>query len=173
MPNKPNNHPEGVEDKEGRGVPDERILQFIGRHRVMTLAAASTAGDLWCCNLFYAYIAPGTQFPGGALVFTSPAHTLHATYMTENPSVAGSIVLESKVVGKLQGLQLKGTVMRADENPALGEQAKKVYLKRFPFAALILSDLWVLALSRLKYTDNTLGFGTKLHWPCEAASATP
>lgn len=171
MPNETNKLSVGVADAGGAGeAPDERILRFIGRHRVMTLAATAAEGDVWCCNLFYACIAPGKTFPGGALVFTSPEKTLHATYMTENPSVAGSIVLESKVVGKLQGLQLRGTVIRADKNPTLCETAKKAYLKRFPFAALILSDLWVLALSRLKYTDNTLGFGTKLHWPAEAGN---
>lgn len=170
MPNVPNNRSAGAE---GRGVgeaPDERIRRFIGRHRVMTLATTSHQGEPWCCNLFYAYIAPGDEFPGGALVFTSPASTLHAAYMAGNPFVAGSIVLESKVVGKLQGLQLQGSVIHADEHPALCETAKKAYLKRFPFAALILSDLWLLRLTRLKYTDNTLGFGTKLHWPEEAGN---
>ncbi len=171
MPNETNKLSVGVADAGGAGeAPDERILRFIGRHRGMPVAAPSPEGELWGCNLFYASIAPGKAFPGGALVFTSPEKTLHATYMTENPSVAGSIVLESKVVGKLQGLQLQGTVIRADTNPVLCETAKKAYLKRFPFAALILSDLWVLAISRLKYTDNTLGFGTKLHWPAEAGN---
>lgn len=164
MPNVPNNRSAGEKSRGGAEAPDERIRHFIGRHRVMTLATKSPQGELWCCNLFYAYIAPGDAFPGGALVFTSPANTLHATYMTENACVAGSIVLESKVVGKLQGLQLQGTVIHADEYPPLCETAKKAYLKRFPFAALILSDLWILRLTRLKYTDNTLGFGTKLNW---------
>ncbi len=162
-----------------QAVVDPRIVRFIGRHRVMTLAtvgaglsqaggaqAAGEAeeGEVWCCNLFYAYMAPGGDFPGGAFVFTSPADTRHAAFMVANPRVAGSIVLESKVVGRLQGLQFCGSVCRADSSPELLEEAKRGYLKRFPFAAPMLSDLWVLSLSRLKYTDNTLGFGTKLIW---------
>lgn len=148
---------------------DPRILRFIGRHRVMTLATADTAGEgLWCCNLFYAYMpASGAlpDFPGGAFVFTSPAETRHATQFTARPEVAGSVVLESKVVGRLQGLQLQGIVQRADTSPEMLSAAKSTYLKRFPFAAVMLSDLWVLKVTRLKYTDNTLGFGAKLHWP--------
>ena len=149
---------------EGEGRPDERILRFIGRHRVMTLATAD-GGELWCCNLFYAYVAPSAEFPGGAFVFTSPADTRHAGMFSARPQVAGSVVLESKVVGRLLGLQLQGEVLSAASSPERAALAKNAYLKRFPFAAVMLSDLWVLRVSRLKYTDNTLGFGTKLHWP--------
>lgn len=146
---------------------DPRILRFIGRHRVLTLATASPEGEVWCCNLFYAYLAPGgvPDSAGGSFVFTSPAETKHAAMFTDRPEVAGSVVLESKAVGRLQGLQLQGIVRRADTSPELLAAAKHAYLKRFPFAAVMLSDLWVLEVTRLKYTDNTLGFGTKLHWP--------
>lgn len=147
--------------------PDSRILKFIQRHHVMTLCTAESAVEdgMWCCNLFYAVTECTSSGP--ALVFTSPLATEHATNFTTYPEVAGSIVLESKVIGKLQGLQLQGIVRRADAFPELQAQAKKAYLKRFPFAAVMLSDLWVVELTRLKYTDNTLGFGTKLHWPAQ------
>lgn len=153
--------------------PDSRIVRFIGRHRVLTLATADSAtGELWCCNLFYAYMPSGQatdcpDFAGGAFVFTSPEATRHAAMFSACPKVAGSVVLESKVVGRLQGLQLQGIVRRADTSAELLAAAKKAYLKRFPFAAPMLSDLWVLEVTRLKYTDNTLGFGTKLHWPAQ------
>lgn len=162
----------------GSEAVDPRIVRFIGRHRVMTLATASPDsswgdGELWCCNLFYAYLSAsafgsdgggGGFFPGGAFVFTSPAETQHARMFLESPRVAGSVVLESKVVGRLQGLQFQGEVCRADATPELLDAAKRAYLRRFPFAAPMLSDLWVLRVARLKYTDNTLGFGTKLIW---------
>lgn len=151
---------------------DPRIVRFIGRHRVLTLATAdSAAGELWCCNLFYAYMPPASaalpDFAGGAFVFTSPETTRHAAMFSACPKVAGTVVLESKMVGRLQGLQLQGIVRRADTSPEMLAAAKKAYLKRFPFAAPMLSDLWVLEMTRLKYTDNTLGFGTKLHWPAQ------
>ena len=158
-----------MQPKNNDTCPDPRILRFIGRHRVLTLAAAAPeAGDLWCCNLFYAFLMPGILgYEGGAFVFTSPEQTRHAAMFSGNPAVAGSVVLESKVVGRLQGLQLQGTVHRADTSAELLSAAKKAYLKRFPFAAPMLSDLWVLEVTRFKYTDNTLGFGTKLHWPAQ------
>lgn len=149
-------------------VVDARIVRFVGRHRVMTLATAdaSAGGELWCCNLFYAYLAPGTLgFAGGAFVFTSPTETRHAAQFTAHGRVAASVVLESKVVGRLQGLQLQGTVHRADSSAEWLSAARSGYLKRFPFAAPMLSELWLLEVSNMKYTDNTLGFGTKLFWP--------
>ena len=72
--------------------------------------------------------------------------------------VALGIALESKAVGKLQGLQLCGTVREADE------EARKTYIRRFPFAALAELTLWVVEISYMKFTDNTLGFGKKLIW---------
>ncbi|MDE5944836.1 MAG: pyridoxamine 5'-phosphate oxidase family protein [Rikenella sp.] len=156
---------------EGRSFEavDPRIVRFIGRHRVLTLATASAEGALWCCNLFYAYLPQGKvpgddSSTGGAFVFTSPADTEHARMFADSPRVAGSVVLESKVVGRLQGLQFQGEICPADATPELLALTRGAYLKRFPFAAPMLSDLWILRLARLKYTDNTLGFGTKLIW---------
>lgn len=152
---------------ESETAVDERIVRFIGRHRVMTLAAGSE-GRLWCCNLFYAFLPPGTLgFEGGAFVFTSPATTEHASLFVKEPRVAGTVVLEAKTVGRLQGLQFQGTVCRADASAEWSAAARGAYLKRFPFAAVILSDLWLLRISRFKFTDNTLGFGTKLLWDAE------
>ena len=44
------------------------------------------------------------------------------------------------------------------------EEARKTYIRRFPFAALAELTLWVVEISYMKFTDNTLGFGKKLIW---------
>ena len=72
--------------------------------------------------------------------------------------IAASVVLETRIVGKVQGLQLCGTVARGDE------EDKRRYLHRFPYAALAELTLWALVPDYLKFTDNTLGFGKKLIW---------
>ena len=38
------------------------------------------------------------------------------------------------------------------------------YLKKFPFAIISKTDLWLVKLKQIKMTDNRLGFGKKLHW---------
>ena len=80
----------------------------------------------------------------------------------QQPYVAGSIVLETSIVGKLQGIQLEGKLTEADGD--LLNDIKTAYMKRFPFAILLDTKLWFLELGAMKMTDNRLGFGKKLYW---------
>lgn len=131
---------------------DERIARFLSRHHVLTLATAAD-GAPYCANAFYAYDRRRNR-----LVFTSDLSTRHAREMLAERRVAASVVLETRVVGKVQGLQLCGTAARGDE------EDKRRYLRRFPYAALAELTLWALTPDYLKFTDNTLGFGKKLIW---------
>ena len=131
----------------------KKIEQFIGRHHVLTLASATTTGAPYCCNCFYAYDAAT-----GAFIFTSDPPTNHGKMMCENDRVAASIVLETRTVGKVQGLQITGKVKQAIDGDKL------LYLKSFPYAVVADLHLWRLEADFLKLTDNTLGFGKKLIW---------
>jgi hypothetical protein len=95
-------------------------------------------------------------------VFTTDPVTRHGAEATQNPQVAGSVVLETSVVGKIQGIQFAGT-MDVPEGE-LAEKARFAYLKRFPVAILMKTNLWVVKVTQLKMTDNRLGFGKKLIW---------
>ena len=139
---------------------DARIVRFIARHHVMTIATFAD-GMPYCANLFYAYIPEYNQF-----VFTSDSKTRHYKEMVANPVVGASIVLETRNVGKIQGLQLQGYATLAE-----GEMlkiAKKAYLKRFPYALAAELTLWIFHPRFMKLTDNRLGFGKKLIWRQEA-----
>lgn len=138
-------------------LPESKIVEFIDEHHVMTLATA-VDNCPWCANCFYAYWHEQNVF-----VFSSDTATLHSQNALVNPQVSASIVLETSVVGKIQGLQIAGILTNADSSN-LGDEAKKVYLKRFPFAVLKRADVWILQPSILKLTDNRLGFGKKLIW---------
>jgi len=96
------------------------------------------------------------------LVFTSDHETKHVKDTKENNQVAGSIVLETNLVGKIQGLQFCGVMY--EPNDELHKKVKARYLKRFPVAMLMKTHLWVIDLNKLKFTDNRLGFGKKLIW---------
>lgn len=131
---------------------DERIVRFLRRHHVLTLATADE-GMPYCSNAFYCYDAARN-----ILIFSSDHTTRHTKEMERNPRVAASVVLETKVLGKLQGVQLCGVAERADE------AARKAYLKRFPYTAIMELTLWTIHPDFMKFTDNTLGFGKKLIW---------
>ena len=142
---------------------DQRILDFIGEHHVLTVACASQAGDLWCANAFYVFDQQETGF-----IVTSEAKTRHAQLFLENPRVTGSVVLETEEIGKIQGLQFSGTVRRCDGG--LFDRCRLKYLKRFPYAVFKGGEVWLITLDQAKYTDNRLGFGKKLLWQRDARS---
>ncbi len=134
---------------------DERIIKFIKKHHVLTLATAID-NIPYCANAFYAYDAENNRF-----IFTSDTTTRHGEEMTKNPNVAASIVWETKLVGRIQGLQISGQITKANEAD------KTKYIQKFPYTALAELTLWAIEPQRVKYTDNTLGFGKKLIWNVE------
>ena len=140
-------------------IPNRRMVNFLHSRHVMTLATCND-NKPWCCQCFYVYIDSMC-----GLAFTSDTSTRHITEAMQQPNVAGSIALESRVVGKLQGIQLEGKLIEADGE--LLKEIKIAYMKRFPFALLMDTKLWLLELATMKMTDNLLGFGKKLYWKRE------
>lgn len=136
--------------------PDKRIVEFIKEHHVLTLATSSS-NIPYCANCFYTYLEDEQAF-----VFTSDSETKHVKDALAQTKVAASIVLETKTVGKIQGIQLNGEMFQPKDE--LKKIAKRAYLKSFPYAALMKTNLWVLKPYFIKMTHNTLGFGKKLIW---------
>ena len=132
---------------------DERFIKFIKKHHVLTLATVNGEGMPYVANCFYAFDAKRNLF-----VFTSDLATRHGAEMAANSSVALSVVLETRIVGRVQGLQATGRALRGDD------EARKCYIKRFPYAAAADLELWMVEPTMMKLTDNTLGFGKKLVW---------
>lgn len=136
---------------------DIRIIKFFRKHHVLTIAT-TVENEPWCANCFYVYLEEEN-----ALVFTTDADTQHGKEFVKNPLVAGSVVLETMIIGKIRGIQFQGTI--SEPQNELLSKAKWTYLKKFPPAALMDTHLWVVKLTHIKMTDNRLGFGKKLIWP--------
>jgi uncharacterized protein YhbP (UPF0306 family) len=136
--------------------PEKRITDFFAHHHVLTLATVSS-NIPWCSNCFYVYLPEEN-----ILAFTSDRKTRHIREIANQNQVAGSVVLETKIIGKIQGIQFSGNI----EEPVgtLFEKAKHAYLMRFPVAMLMDTTLWIVRLSYIKMTDNRLGFGKKIIW---------
>lgn len=138
------------------GHPEKRIVDFINQHHVLTLATC-VENNPWCANCFYVWLEDENCF-----VFTTDNATKHAQDAIQNQNVAGSVVLETGIVGKIRGIQFRGT-MQIPENE-LASKARFAYLKKFPFTALMNTSLWIVRVNYIKMTDNRLGFGKKLIW---------
>lgn len=129
-----------------------KVDGFIAGHHLLSLA---TSGErLWCCSMFYAYDAVEAAF-----IVASDEMTEHMRNVACDEKVAGTVALETKTVGKIRGIQFAGEMRRADD-----ERARELYYGRFPYARVMNPMLWRIALSEIKMTDNTLGFGKKISW---------
>lgn len=135
---------------------DKKIIEFIKEHHVLTLATSAN-NQPYCSNCFYAFLEEEQ-----ALVFTSDTTTRHIEEAQNNEKIAASIVLETKTIGKIQGIQITGELIKPEGD--LKKKIQKKYLKRFPYAVLMKTTLWFLRIDFLKMTDNRLGFGKKLIW---------
>ncbi|PHM16898.1 MAG: hypothetical protein CJD30_09040 [Sulfuricurvum sp. PD_MW2] len=129
----------------------EKIESFICQHHLLSLA---TMGErLWCCSMFYAYDPHSISF-----VVASEETTEHMRNALQNSHVAGTVALETKTVGKIQGIQFSGEI------EACPDTLKSLYFKAFPYARVMNPTLWSIRLDDVKMTDNTLGFGKKITW---------
>lgn len=97
-----------------------------------------------------------------ALVFTTDVDTRHGREFGLNSLVAGTIALETRIPGKIRGVQFQGRVSVAGGERL--KRARRSYLKRFPYAVAMDIYLWIIDITFLKLTDNRLGFGKKLLW---------
>ncbi len=131
----------------------EKIALFIAEHHVMSLATTDFK-DLSVCSLFYTYSRDKNSF-----VVASSDDTTHIQHIKQNADVSGNILLETKTVGKIQGVQF-----RAAFSSLKDEELKKLYFKTFPYALALSPKLWQIKVNYFKMTDNMLGFGKKIIW---------
>ena len=139
-------------------VTDKRILSLISEHHIFTLAV-TRGNQPWCATCFYIYNEEQNLF-----IFTSEENTRHIRDAVEtgNFLTAGAIALETKMIGKLRGIQFSGTMFKLEGSDL--KSAKKAYLKKFPIARFSTLYLWGIRPDIIKMTDNRLGFGKKLIW---------
>ena len=111
--------------------------------------------EISSCTLFYAYSKELNSF-----VVASSEDTTHIKHIKNNPNIAANILLETKTVGKIQGLQIRGKFMELKDS-----RLKKLYFLTFPYALAMNPKLWQIEVEYFKLTDNRLGFGKKIIWP--------
>ena len=133
-----------------------RIKTLLRGHHVLSIATVSDRGP-WCASCFYAW-----DEENNTLVITSDTTTRHGSEFLTNPSVAGTIALETWRVGRIRGIQFTGIISEPSGDDL--SRAKRIYLRRFPYAALTDLHLWIIQPDYIKLTDNRLGFGKKIIW---------
>lgn len=132
------------------------IHRWLAKQHVVTWCVASE-GELWCANAFYHYDPQKVAF-----YVMSEDRTRHAQMSGPRAPVAGTVNGQPKTVALIRGVQFKGEIRRLEG--AESEAARERYNRRFPVARALSAPVWEISLDEIKFTDNTLGFGKKLHW---------
>lgn len=132
------------------------ISKWLAKQHVVSWCVAKE-GELWCANAFYIYDAQRVAF-----YLLSEETTRHGQMTGQQAPVAGTINGQPKTVALIRGVQFKGEIRLLSGDEA--EEKRALYVKRFPVARMLSAPVWELRLDELKFTDNTLGFGKKLHW---------
>ncbi len=130
----------------------QSIVRFIAQHHLLTLCTCDGFVP-YCANCFYAFDQERAIF-----IVATDSQTRHGREALANEHVAGTIALETKIVGKIQGVQFTGIFKEALE------EERRMYFQRFPYALAMLPEVWSIRIDTLKFTDNTLGFGKKLEF---------
>ena len=118
----------------------------------MMSLATSTQDELSVCSLFYVYDKKSKSF-----IVASSDTTFHISHILKNKKIAGNILLETKKVGEIKGLQFRGEFLPLEE-----ETLKEKYFEAFPYAREMNPKLWQIQVNYFKFTDNALGFANKL-----------
>ncbi|EIN9869518.1 YhbP family protein [Salmonella enterica] len=131
----------------GRWLAKQHVVAWCVHHE----------GELWCANAFYLFDAQNV-----ALYLLTDDKTRHAQMSGACAPVAGTVNGQPKTVARICGVQFKGEIRRLEGQES--DAARKAYLRRFPVARVLPAPVWEIRLDEIKFTDNTLGFGKKLHW---------
>lgn len=132
------------------------ISRWLSKQHVVTWCVASE-GELWCANAFYIYDPQRVAF-----YLLSEETTRHSQMAGKQAPVAGTVNGQPKTVALIRGVQFKGEIRLLEGDDAAEKRAR--YVRRFPVARMLSAPVWELRLDEVKFTDNTLGFGKKLHW---------
>lgn len=129
---------------------------WLKKQHVLTYCAG--AGEsLWCANAFYIFDQEDVAF-----YLLSETTTRHGQLIGQQAMTAGTINCQPKNIALIRGIQFRGEIRLLDEEAAA--VPRESYNKRFPIARAMPAPMWMIRLDELKMTDNTLGFGKKLHW---------
>lgn len=132
---------------------DDKILNFINKMHLLSLAVIDEENLPHCASSFYAFDEQNL-----ALLVAGDSKTKHIKALDKNDTVAGTIVLDTKIVGKIEGLQFIAKMSEATK------PQREIYFKKYFYALAMNPQIWSIELRWVKFTSNTLGFGKKLIW---------
>ena len=132
---------------------EERIVKFLKKMHLASVCTIDDEGQPYAFSAFYAF--DELNF---SLLLASSDESSHVKFLKNSKLVAGTVALDTKIVGKIEGVQFQGVMREAKENEI------EIYFKRFFYSKAMNPKIWSISLEKLKFTSNVLGFGKKIRW---------
>ena len=127
---------------------DPRIIRFLKKHHVLTIATC-VGNEPWCASCFYVYMEEEES-----LVFTTDIKTRHGREFIKNEKVAGTVALETNIIGKIRGIQFQGV-----DELAVGEDGSLRVLERVEAGlALVGTEVKSIREGGLNFSDAYVDF---------------
>jgi hypothetical protein len=139
---------------------NKSIVDFLSKNQVATVCFTNELNQPYCINCFYSFIEDCA-----ILIFKSSYGTSHDSFIKKNNNLAGTITDEQIDLTKLKGIQFTGKLI--DEQEITNKRLNFFYIKKHPMSIALPGYLWGVQLEYIKFTDNSLGFGSKIIWKIE------
>lgn len=136
---------------------DEKIIAFLEATTCASISCLDENGAIYSFNSFISF----DKNSQSCYFKSSSNSTTHGKLLKENPQVSGTILPDTLEVNAIKGIQFKGAVKM---NSIFDVSQAMHYHTKYPMAMAVPGDMWTLQFHWIKYTDNTLGFGTKIEW---------
>ncbi len=137
-----------------------KIWNYINTNHVISVSTTWN-NEIWSASLFYV----SDHIQNCVWVMTDES-TMHGAFMSKNNIISGTISSQESNIQKLKGIQYLGNITLINSGDEY-ENGLRLYQKKFPIAHVHKKALWKLLFTKIKFTNNTLGFGTKLIWERE------
>lgn len=145
-----------MEKNKGSGLPKSTEV-FISKNKIASICFVTEQNQPYCVTCFYYF-----DKASFSLVFKSSKGTTHDSFIREGAIISGTILPDKLDFLKLKGIQFSGVLMKEDEIESNGLKGK--YTKKYLIGAAIPGYVWAARLTFVKFTDNSLGFGSKSIW---------
>jgi uncharacterized protein YhbP (UPF0306 family) len=136
---------------------DKYIINFINENKIASICCNDEKNNPHCFHCFYAF-----DEKNYLLFFKSSISTLHSVLLSEGSIIAGSILPEKINYLALRGIQLRGRIIC--DISALKMDPDTFYHTKNPIALAKAGKVWCIELLKVKMSDNTRFFGSKLNW---------
>lgn len=144
---------------------DQRIKKFISAQTCATICYVNAEGNPSCFNCYFAF-----NSEEGLIYYKSSPNSQHSVNILSSPNIAGTILPDKLNTLQIKGVQLEGVSLPQDAQRI--KTASTYYYKRHPIAISIPGEICTIQINRIKFTDNSFGFGKKFLWSRDGTSET-